>query len=669
MELREGDFVTDAVRLVRPLAQGGMGRVWIAEHLGLHCQVVVKLMAQEMAAREDGAARFTREAAIAAAIKSPHVVQVFDHGVTRAGVPYIVMELLEGKDLSVVLEERGRLEPAEAAEVVVQVGKALAKAHKAGIVHRDIKPENIFICAADDGASDDMDDMDGPGLHVKLLDFGTAKQTGGMHKATVPGEIMGTPYYMSPEQAIGATVDARTDMWSLGVVAFEMLSGVKPFEGPNVGAIALAIHAGMPVLSTRVSDLPLALDAWFERACAKLPHERFATMREMTAAFVEALTGVVSSNDTTEAIVLPRRISIRPSSPPSSGAGVGAGAGARGSAGVGVRASAGVSAGVSAGASASGSADEMRKTLQTSIEPSIPPPAHPHPAFAETASFGSALGAGGRAGEGAGGLASPGVGGLASSGASGLASDSAVEVPIEARPERGGRSTVERGEPGAALESIAPLAATLTADRPGQRSTKIAAGIVALAAAGLMAAILVHNPSTPTAQPASAAAGMPTVGMPTPPSPPAAGMPTPLPPTAAGMPTESEAAKPEAAKPEAAKSEVAKPEALSTDSQPAVHRKSTKKGSSAATPASSSKPSGKKGSKAEDEDLANLIKAGTEPTPAPAPTPLPPKSDVPTPAPAPTPLPPKEPAPAPTPIPKAEPAPTPTPLPPVPARP
>jgi serine/threonine-protein kinase len=335
MELRAGDFVTSGVRLVRPLAEGGMGRVWIASHAGLQCDVVVKLMAKEMIARADGAERFAREAAAAAAIKSPNVVQVFDHGVTIPGglpggseheVPYIVMELLEGKDLGEVLRERGRLEPDEVIQVVMQVGKALAKAHKVGIIHRDIKPENIFLC---DGEAPQT---------IKLLDFGTVKSTASPG-ATLPGEIMGTPYYMSPEQSVGAIVDERTDIWSLGVVAFEALTGTRPFEGPNVGAIALAIHGPLPKVSARTADLPPALDEWFARACAQVPQDRFASMREMTVNFIETLTGIMPMSEPTESICLPvRKISVRPAP-----------------------------------------IDELRKTVPTAMGPSVPPPANALP--------------------------------------------------------------------------------------------------------------------------------------------------------------------------------------------------------------------------------------------------------------------------------------------------
>lgn len=272
-----------------------MGRVWVAEHLGLHTQVVVKLMAEEMEARPDGAERFAREAAACAAIKSPHVVQIFDHGLTAAGVPYIVMELLEGKDLGAYLAEKGRMEPALVLALVTQMGKALSKAHKASIVHRDIKPDNIFLCDTDDGQ-----------IFVKLLDFGTAKKEGpSSSRTTVPGQIMGTPYYMSPEQSVGGEIDERSDIWSLGVVVFEALTGRKPFDGVSVGAITIAIHGVLPKMTELVPELPALVDEWFARACAQLPKDRFASVREATNAFAEAITGVAPIDQPTESLAFP----------------------------------------------------------------------------------------------------------------------------------------------------------------------------------------------------------------------------------------------------------------------------------------------------------------------------------------------------------------------------
>lgn len=171
MEARAGDRITGSIELRRHLGAGGMGHVWIAWHAGLHTEVVVKLIARELAADAAMVARFSREAAAAAQVRSPHVVQVFDHGITAAGQPYIAMEKLEGESLGARLERTGVVPPAELAEIVSQCGKALARAHESGVIHRDIKPDNIFLT-----------DLGGGDVFVKVLDFGIAKtETGRVH--------------------------------------------------------------------------------------------------------------------------------------------------------------------------------------------------------------------------------------------------------------------------------------------------------------------------------------------------------------------------------------------------------------------------------------------------------------------------------------------------------
>ncbi len=279
-DLKAGALITPSVRLVRPLARGGMGNVWIGEHLVLQSRVVVKMMARQFDGITEVRARFAREGAVAAAVKSPHVVQVFDSGVTDGGVPYIVMELLEGRDLAAHLRESGPLEPREGARVIAQLGQALSKAHRLGIVHRDIKPENIFLCDGDGGES-----------FVKLLDFGAAKEDTRVPFKTIVGQLLGTPYYMSPEQMLGDDVDARADIWSLGVVAFEALTGTKPFDGATVGAITLAVHTTKPKMTELMPDLPHGVDAWFDRACAHDPADRFPTARAAADALLRAVTG------------------------------------------------------------------------------------------------------------------------------------------------------------------------------------------------------------------------------------------------------------------------------------------------------------------------------------------------------------------------------------------
>ncbi|MEO6574329.1 MAG: serine/threonine-protein kinase, partial [Polyangiaceae bacterium] len=293
-ELLPGLMVTSTVRLERPLGEGGMGSVWVAEHLALKTTVVVKFMSKELAANADAVERFSREAAAAAQVKSPHVVHTLDYGVTAENVPYIVMELLDGHDLAEQLRQTPVLPPTEVAGIVSQAAKALARAHAVGIVHRDIKPDNIFLC-----------DADGGDVFVKLLDFGIAKSTQALGTGTRTGSIIGTPSYMSPEQITGAKIDHRTDVWSLGAVAFEAMTGRRPYDGDNVGAIALAIHGVPPVPSAVNSALSPAIDAWFARACAVDVEKRFSSAKDLAQALTQAISGVAS---------VPRVLSIRPRS-------------------------------------------------------------------------------------------------------------------------------------------------------------------------------------------------------------------------------------------------------------------------------------------------------------------------------------------------------------------
>lgn len=269
--LAEGLQVTPTIRLVKPLGAGGMGSVWLARHTRLHSDVVVKFLAMRLVADEISRARFAREAAAAAQVRSPHVVQIFDHGVTDEGMPYIVMELLEGRDLSQLLRER-TLQPVELAHVIEHVTLALQRAHERGIVHRDIKPSNIYLC-----------DMGGDDPFVKLLDFGIAKGTG--EDLTTTGQLLGTPSFMAPELLHREDADVRSDIWSLGVVAFRALTGKMLFTGQSVGQLMGAIlNAPITMPSTLRPDLPLEIDEWFAKACHRDPEKRFQTPREMAEA-------------------------------------------------------------------------------------------------------------------------------------------------------------------------------------------------------------------------------------------------------------------------------------------------------------------------------------------------------------------------------------------------
>ncbi|MBI2395157.1 MAG: serine/threonine protein kinase [Deltaproteobacteria bacterium] len=280
--LQRGTRITPSLELVRPLGAGGMGTVWIARHHGLGSDVVVKFISPELAKSTEAIARFQREASAAAEVRSPHVVQTLDHGLTTAGIPYIAMELLEGESLRQRLDRERRLPPTEVVTIVSHCAKALSRAHDRGVVHRDIKPDNIFLTDGGDGE-----------VFAKVLDFGIAKSSDTSLVATTTGAMLGSPYYMSPEQVRGSrAVDARTDLWALGVTALEAITGRRPFEAETIGALAIAIcHDPLPAPSKVAPTLPASFDAWFAKACARDPSDRFSNAKELSDALARALAG------------------------------------------------------------------------------------------------------------------------------------------------------------------------------------------------------------------------------------------------------------------------------------------------------------------------------------------------------------------------------------------
>jgi serine/threonine-protein kinase len=252
-----------------------MGSVWEAEHVTLHAKVAIKLLDSTMAQTRDGLNRFLREAQAAASLRSPHIVQILDHGVDE-GTPYIAMELLEGESLGSRLDRLGSLSPTATARIIFQVARAMKRAHDAGVVHRDLKPDNIFLVPNDDEEI------------VKVLDFGIAKAAtplaASISDSTRTGTMLGTPYYMSPEQVESATnADHRSDIWAMGVIAYQCILGKRPFDGETVGGLFLAICSKeFPVPSQR-GAVPPGFDAWFGRACSRDITRRFGSAREAAA--------------------------------------------------------------------------------------------------------------------------------------------------------------------------------------------------------------------------------------------------------------------------------------------------------------------------------------------------------------------------------------------------
>ncbi|HEY2368118.1 MAG TPA: serine/threonine-protein kinase [Polyangiaceae bacterium] len=269
--------------LVRCVGRGGMGSVWEARHVSLGTHVAIKLVEGELT--DDDRRRFENEARAAAALKSSHVIRVFDHGVTGEGKPYMVMELLAGESLEARRERAGRLSIAETARLLAQACRAIDAAHREGIVHRDLKPENLFLAKDEDGKET-----------VKVLDFGVAKirkREWDGTSSTRSGTILGTPFYMSPEQGRGSKdVDARADIWSLGVIAYECVVGRLPFDAATLGALLVEICTGtIPVPSGVHADVPKAFDGWFARACARDPKDRFRSATELA----DALSAITAS--------------------------------------------------------------------------------------------------------------------------------------------------------------------------------------------------------------------------------------------------------------------------------------------------------------------------------------------------------------------------------------
>ncbi len=270
-----GDVIAGKYRVERVLGAGGMGVVVEARHLQLYTKVAIKFLLPTNLEKRDAMARFAREARAAARLKSEHVARVLDVGTLESGAPYMVMEYLVGSELSTWLRQRGALPVEDAVEILLQIAEALAEAHASGIVHRDLKPTNLFIVERRDG-----------GAHVKVLDFGISKMAEEGVDATQTATILGSPLYMSPEQMRSAkAVDPRSDIWSLGVIFFEMLTGERPFEGDTLTELILKVTSEVPRPVRRLRpELPAAVAAVISRCLEKDRRNRFQSVTELAVA-------------------------------------------------------------------------------------------------------------------------------------------------------------------------------------------------------------------------------------------------------------------------------------------------------------------------------------------------------------------------------------------------
>jgi serine/threonine-protein kinase len=279
-----GLILAGRYRLISKLGQGGMGSVWRAEDMTLGAEVAVKLIDAAFVDSTEALKRFRREAQSAAKIRSTYVVQILDHGIDN-GTPFIAMELLKGESLAQRLESVGKLSAEQTGRILGHVGRALMLAHENGIVHRDMKPENVFL------VREDEDDVG------KVLDFGIARQSGGLADSgglkTQTGAILGTPYYMSPEQATGQAVDYLTDIWAFGVIASECLTGKRAFDSESLGGLFHAICMAPLPMPSQLGPVPEGFDVWFARAAAREKAERFQSIKE-AADELRALCGRTS---------------------------------------------------------------------------------------------------------------------------------------------------------------------------------------------------------------------------------------------------------------------------------------------------------------------------------------------------------------------------------------
>ena len=282
-----GTVLDDRYRLVQMLRKGGMGEIYAGEHLGTHRRVAVKVLREPWSRDHVTRERFRLEAQATSRCVHEHIVEILDFGVTQDGICYLVMELLYGEDLQATIRRDVRLPLRRAAKIMLQICSGLAEAHRHRIIHRDLKPGNCFRIGFK-GVED----------YIKLVDFGIAKhlpqedESDGGSPLTAAGTVLGTVYYMPPEQATGGRIDHRVDVYAAGVLFFQLVAGKLPFHGRSPDeTYRLILTADVPSVRKVAPDaeLPAALDDLFRRALHKTPEKRFASMDELAAAIATFL--------------------------------------------------------------------------------------------------------------------------------------------------------------------------------------------------------------------------------------------------------------------------------------------------------------------------------------------------------------------------------------------